>query len=217
MIQNTHLFRKKSFQNRLAVLLTIAGLLGLKPANSQVSINISLQPLWGPVSYDYVEYYYLPEAEVYYYVPTNQFIYWNTGRWMYVSYLPAIYHIDLYRTYKVVLNTPRPFMHHKTYKTKYYKFKTTRSKLVIRDSKDKKYHVVKGHPGRTKAKPVTPNKVKPKTSKPGGTIHKNPTPSGTKHKNVKPNGGTNKNVKPQGTKSTGSKGNNSKGGGKKGK
>ena len=44
------------------------------PASAQVRVNLNInigsQPAWGPAGYDYVEYYYLPDIDVYYYVPT---------------------------------------------------------------------------------------------------------------------------------------------------
>jgi hypothetical protein len=46
-----------------------------------VNINIGSQPVWGPVGYDYVDYYYLPDIDAYYYVPERQFIYLSNGRW----------------------------------------------------------------------------------------------------------------------------------------
>jgi hypothetical protein len=46
-------------------------------AQVRVNINIGSQPVWGPVGYDHVDYYYLPDIETYYYVPTRQFVYFN--------------------------------------------------------------------------------------------------------------------------------------------
>ena len=57
-------------------------------ASVDVVVNISSQPLWGPVGYDYVEYYYLPDLEVYYYVPAHQWVYLNGGRWIFATSLP---------------------------------------------------------------------------------------------------------------------------------
>ena len=49
----------------------------VQPATAQVSVNINIgsQPVWGPVGYDYVEYYYLPDIDMYYHVPTQQYVY----------------------------------------------------------------------------------------------------------------------------------------------
>ena len=87
-----------------------------KNSNAQVrvgvNINIGSQPEWGPVGYDYVDYYYLPDIDAYYYVPERQFIYLSNGRWVFATSLPVAYrHYDLYSGYKVVINEPRPYLH----------------------------------------------------------------------------------------------------------
>ncbi|MFT4203748.1 MAG: hypothetical protein QM610_07495 [Chitinophagaceae bacterium] len=131
-----------------AIAIAILLMFGMK-AQSQVSIsvNIGSQPLWGPTGYDHVDYYYLPDIEMYYYVPSGQYIYYHNGRWVWVSTLPAAYrNFDFYNSYKVVLNSPRPYLNHKHNVAQYGKFKNNRSRQeVIRDSRDTKYNVVKGH------------------------------------------------------------------------
>ena len=89
-----------------------------------VNINIGSQPAWGPAGYDYVDYYYLPDMDVYYYVPSRQFIYFSGGRWVFVSSLPARYRsYNLYNSYKVVINEPKPYLHHTVYQSRYAKYK----------------------------------------------------------------------------------------------
>ncbi len=94
------------------------------PAHAQVSVNVSFnveaQPAWGPTGYNQVNYYYLPDIETYYYVPRHQFVYFNEGRWVFASSLPErCRNYDLYRGYKVVLNEPRPYLHHEEYRSRY--------------------------------------------------------------------------------------------------
>lgn len=116
-------------------------------AQVSVNVNISSQSLWGPSGYDYVEYYYIPEADAFYYVPTGQFIYWSGGNYMFANNLPDSYHINLYSTYMVVVNKPKPYLQHNIYVTKYGKYKKSgRNYIPIRDCKEEKYYVVKGHP-----------------------------------------------------------------------
>jgi hypothetical protein len=89
-----------------------------------VNVNIGTQPEWGPAGYDYAEYYYLPDIDVYYYVPQRQFVYFSSGRWVFVSLLPARYRsYNLYNSYKVVINEPKPYLHHEVYRTRYAKYK----------------------------------------------------------------------------------------------
>ena len=83
-----------------------------KNSNAQVkvgvNINIGSQPVWGPVGYDYVDYYYMPDIDAYYYVPNRQFVYLSNGRWIFATSLPVAYrHYDLYSGYKVVINEPK--------------------------------------------------------------------------------------------------------------
>lgn len=89
-----------------------------------VGVNIGTQPEWGPSGYDYVEYYYLPDIDAYYYVPQRQFVYFSNGRWIFGASLPAMYRsYNLYNSYKVVINEPRPYKHHEVYRVRYAKYK----------------------------------------------------------------------------------------------
>ena len=114
-----------------------------------VNVNIGAQPLWGPVGYDVAEYYYLPDLQMYYYVPSHQFIYLSNGNWMFVNSLPARYRgYNLYSGYKVVINEPKPYLKFDNHRVVYGKYKGWKGKqVVIRDSREPKYYVVKGHPG----------------------------------------------------------------------
>ncbi len=123
---------------------------GLKvSAQIQVNVNIGSQPLWGPVGYDRVDYYYLPDVEAYYHVPRAQFIYLgNNGKWIFSASLPGRYaSFDLYRGYKVVINSPRPYLYFKNHRAQYAKYRGWKGKQkAIKYSDNPKYYVVKGHP-----------------------------------------------------------------------
>lgn len=139
---------------KLTLFLFLAGgFLGYSgSAQVNVSINIGSQPLWGPAGYDEVQYYYFPEYDVYYDVPHRQYIYWNNERMVTGRMLPSRYHADLYRTYKVVRNEPRPWRRHNDDRQKYNEYKGRHDQVVIRDSHDEKYWQVKGHPDHGKWK-----------------------------------------------------------------
>ena len=138
--------------------MSMFGMLSQVNAQVSVSVNISSQPLWGPVGYSHVEYYYLPQYEVYYSVPRAQFVYLDGGNWIFASALPPRFGtVNVYNTYKVVINQPTPYLYYKTHKVKYAKYKGGSYKqAVIRDSKESKYYVVKGHPNYGQAKKATP-------------------------------------------------------------
>lgn len=96
--------------------------LSVMPAKAQVSVNINIgsQPDWGPRGYNHVDYYYLPEVESYYYVPTRKFIYLSGGNWRHSSNLPSRYRgYNLHKGRKVVINSHRPYLQHNNYKKRY--------------------------------------------------------------------------------------------------
>src|SRR5262249_2228120 len=93
-----------------------------------VNINIGSQPEWGPVGYDYVDYYYLPDIDAYYYVPNRQFIYLSNGRWIFATSLPVSYRrYNLYSGYKVVINEPRPYLRGNVFRERYARYKGKRN------------------------------------------------------------------------------------------
>ncbi|MDR2147633.1 MAG: hypothetical protein LBE91_14365 [Tannerella sp.] len=74
-------------------------------AQVHISINIDIQPAWGPSGYDYAEFYYIPELNIYYDVLNQLFYYLDGSRWIRTMYLPVAYsYYDFYSLYKVVLN-----------------------------------------------------------------------------------------------------------------
>jgi len=112
-----------------------------------LNLNLGSQPAWGPVGYDHVDYYYMPDIDAYYNVPQRQFVYMERNRWVFSSELPARYHgYNLYSGYKVVVNEPRPYLHADVYRAKYSQYKGGRgpSQVMIRDSHEDKY---RSHPG----------------------------------------------------------------------
>ncbi len=133
----------------LLALITTVLLSSTLDAQVRVNLNINIksQPVWGPTGYDHVEYYYLPDIEVYYYVPQHKYFYYERGHWIGRSSLPARYRdYNLYHSYKVVVNEPTPYLHHKMYRDKYSSFKGRHDQEAIRDSREAKYFVNKNHP-----------------------------------------------------------------------
>ena len=103
-----------------AVVLFMAG-----AVHGQVSlrVNIGSPPEWGPVGYSDAQYYYLPDVEAYYDIPSSMFIYYEGNSWVRRSYLPSRYrNYDLYNGYKVVMNDyhgKTPYYKHNEYRTRY--------------------------------------------------------------------------------------------------
>ncbi|HZE84431.1 MAG TPA: hypothetical protein VE035_08980 [Puia sp.] len=133
-------------KNLVVVLLSMSGIVCTMKAHGQVKlsvhINIGAQPQWGPVGYDHVDYYYMPDIDVYYSVPRQQFIYLDGGNWRFAAALPERYgSYDVYRGYKVVVNEPEPYRHCELYRERYGRYKGNYDQqVVIRD-----HHHVEGH------------------------------------------------------------------------
>jgi hypothetical protein len=130
----------------LIAALFISSALSTSEAQVHVNINFNLgtQPGWGPVGYDYVEYYYIPAIDVYYNVPLQCYYYHDHNRWIRSEYLPRRYHdYDLYRGYKVVINERDPWKRDRYYRKKYYRERDRHDQEIIRDSKDPKYFMNK--------------------------------------------------------------------------
>ena len=146
--------KKKKPMKKLIFLFVLCtcGLLS-QPTFAQVSFraNIALQPIWGPIGYDHVEYYYLPEIEAYYYVPTHTFTYMENGRWVNRSYLSGRYrNFDLYSARKIVINEQRPYLRHQQYRVRYANARGYSRPMSIRDSRDSRYFVIGNHPQHSK-------------------------------------------------------------------
>jgi len=134
----------------LIVALLTGGFVSQK-ASAQVkfgiSVNIGTQPVWGPVGYDHVEYYYLPDIDTYYYVPRRQYIYMERGRWVFRTYLPTRYsNYDIYTGYKVVINEPTPYRNAEMYRSQYGGYRGRHDQEIIRNSRDSRYFENKRHP-----------------------------------------------------------------------
>jgi len=112
-----------------------------------LNVNIGSQPVWGPVGYSHVEYYYMPDIDVYYYVPRQQYVYMDRGSWIFSASLPYRYnYYNIYSGYKVVINEPTPYRNAQVYRTRYASYKGNRSQKTIRDSRDSRYYQIKEHP-----------------------------------------------------------------------
>lgn len=105
-----------------------------------VTINIDLQPAWGPIGYDYAAYYYMPEINIYYDVNHSRFYYQSNNRWIGVEYLPPSYRVyDLFKIYKVVINYDHPWEYNRNHRSQYKHYRNDRSQIPIRLSNDHRY------------------------------------------------------------------------------
>lgn len=162
-------------------------------ANAQVSVNINIgnQPVWGPVGYDYVDYYYIPDMDAYYSVPRQEYTYMDNGRWITTRALPPRYsNYDLYHGYKVVVNEPTPWLHNDRYRTQYVQYKNRHDQPFIRDSRDTRYFANPNHPQHAQWEATNhPQQVAPNHGvRPGSVKQHNNHNNGVQHGNA-PQGG----------------------------
>jgi len=124
---------KKAILTTIAVSLFVVASHNLQAqVKVGVNVNIGSHPAWGPVGYDHVDYYYLPDVDAYYYVPDHQFVYLSNGRWIFAASLPGRYHnYDLYSGYKVVVNEPRPYLHANVFRERYAAYKGRRNEQEV--------------------------------------------------------------------------------------
>jgi hypothetical protein len=199
----------------IALLIAFTGF--SSKAQLNVSINIGTQPVWGPVGYDYVEYYYMPDIDAYYDVPRQQYVYYENNVWVTRRALPPRYrNYNLYNGYKVVINEPRPWMQHDRYRTQYVKYKGNRGQQAIRDSRDTRYYANPRHPHHNEWKGNNGN------GRGNGNAHKGGSPRGagnpgnanTRPANDRPRGGNIERGNPgDGGNRGGGNGNNGRGNG----
>ncbi len=131
----------------------VFGILTLVISNTQaqvsVNVNIGTPPVWAPADRVEVQYYYLPEIDAYYDVPSENFIYVSNGRWVRNHSLPSRWSGYNLRGGKVVYLTDyrgnSPYVYHKQHKVKYYTTSYRQPTQVVY-VKDKKYkNKGKGH------------------------------------------------------------------------
>lgn len=115
---------------------------------SQVSVNVNLgkPPVWAPATAQVVQYYYLPEIDTYYDVPSERFIYLRKGKWHRSAALPAHYRYYNLKQGKTVYLTDyrgnAPYTLYKTHKVKYGKM--NHKKMNHKKMNHKKSVVYKG-------------------------------------------------------------------------
>ena len=129
----------------VAVALQSCSLTNLIPSydypSAEITINIDLQPAWGPIGYDYAAYYYMPEINIYYDINRSLFYYQSNNRWIGVKYLPPSYRVyDLFKIYKVVINYDNPWKYNRNHRTQYKHYRDDRTQTTIRMSNDKRYN-----------------------------------------------------------------------------
>ncbi|MCF3107928.1 hypothetical protein LL912_03970 [Niabella sp. CC-SYL272] len=118
------------------VMMLVSGMAAVQPAGAQVHINVNIgnQPQWGPYGYNQARYYYLPEINAYYDVYNRTYIYQDRRSWVTTRQLPRRFaNINLYNTYKVVINTTDPWRDNRFHRNRYDRYRYDHTQVSIRD------------------------------------------------------------------------------------
>lgn len=172
-----------------------------EPVHVTGRVNIAVQPAWGPAGYDYALYYYFPDFDFYYDVERALFYYHKSGRWVSAKILPrnGRYPTDLYRYYKVVINSHNPWLNNRHHRTQYKQYKGKFNQPNLRDShggKDYRQDPRSNDPRRIPYQGVTPprnNNSRPgsqpsynrgENTRPGNNVGQRPGSSSRPNNNV---------------------------------
>jgi hypothetical protein len=92
-------------------------------AQVSISVNIGTPPVWAPTAPVTVEYYFLPDIQVYYDVPARTYIYFGNGAWRRSRFLPSRYRgYNLAQGHTIYLSDYHgrtPYAYYKEHKVKY--------------------------------------------------------------------------------------------------
>jgi len=135
--------------------LLFLGILLLTIAHSQaqvsVNVNFGTPPVWAPADRVEVQYYYLPEIDSYYDVPSARFIYIRNGKWFRSASLPYRYRNYNLRGGQVVYLTDyrgnSPYIYHSKHREKYHPnndFKPEKKEKKEGEHREKKENNHKG-------------------------------------------------------------------------
>jgi hypothetical protein len=102
-------------------------------SKAQVSLNVNIGTWTPPAEYANAEYVYLPDVESYYYVPKHQYVYQESGQWVFRNALPPRYSsYNINNGYKVVVNRPQAYRYFTTDRTRYAKYKGSNKQVIVR-------------------------------------------------------------------------------------
>lgn len=129
---------KKIIFNLLAATFILA--VSSAETKAQVSVGIGVNIWTPPADYADANYYYLPDIEGYYYVPTHQYVYMDGGRWVFRASLPPRYaSYDIRTGYKVAVYRPRPYRYFYHDRANYGRYRGAHGGVIVRDRYRSRY------------------------------------------------------------------------------
>jgi len=74
------------------------------------------------------DYYYLPDVDMYYYIPGRQYVYFDDGHWIFSRQLPSRHHnYDFAHGRRILVSGRNPYLHHDLHYRQYYGHGNVRS------------------------------------------------------------------------------------------
>lgn len=143
---------------KLFLILVSIAFFATSKTNAQVSVNVNFgtPPVWAPADRVEVQYYYLPEIDVYYDVPQRQYIYLSKSKWIRSGNLPSRCSNYNLRGGNIVYLTDyrgnSPYVFHKNHKIKYFHPKKEKIIVVNRNENYEGEHDNGNHKGKGKKK-----------------------------------------------------------------
>ncbi|MBD1386864.1 hypothetical protein IDJ75_16385 [Mucilaginibacter rigui] len=100
---------------------------------AQVSVSLNVGTWTPPAEYADASYYYLPDVDSYYYVPTHQYIYLSGNTWVWRNTLPVRYnYYNINDGYKVAVYRPRPYRYYYSDRNRYAHYRGVKN-VIVRD------------------------------------------------------------------------------------
>ena len=144
--------RQNAIQN-LTIMKTlkyfiVCALMSTTYSFAQVSVNVNVgTPAWGvPVTTE--RYYYIPDIETYYDIPSREYIYMHNGVWVRSVSVPVIYrNYDFHRGRKIVIhdyNGRAPYAYYNVHRVKYMPAHGSHT-IYVKDKHHAKHAKSRGH------------------------------------------------------------------------
>ncbi|MFA7448073.1 MAG: hypothetical protein WCY77_06535 [Weeksellaceae bacterium] len=124
-------------------------------AQIAVNVNLGTPPAWAHGNVIATQYYYLPEIDAYYDVPSERFIYIKNGKWVKSKKLPKKYsNYNLKKGRIIYLSDYKgnaPYKYHKKHKEKYVIVGPNSNNVIqVKPKLHKNKHKNKAHKKRLK-------------------------------------------------------------------
>ena len=109
----------------IGTIIVLTMMSGFGTFSLQAQVVKYTNPVWAPVYYSGVRYYYIPDIETFYDLTNQDFVYLDDGQWLFSYGLPPMYAgFDLFDAFVIALDVDvfQPWMHHQFYVSNYPRY-----------------------------------------------------------------------------------------------